>query len=313
MVELIDIIDTRVEGSKYSIVADLRVPDIERLVVDRLRMLQTSDRIKGFRPGKAPLKLIRLRHGTEITNDVVGKLAVDMARRIIIEKNLHPVGRPTVKIEEPTENAENQRLTLSLEVMPIVALKPIEDIRITRLKPIVPCRRKKQGNDDEDKRRADLGWLEELSEMHVKRQVFDQLSLQYDFSVPEKMVQNEFLQITMTMDAQLGQDLTPELERSIRDIAERRIRLAIVLVCIGREFDIEVPRDEVERLVEAEAQLSPHSSREVIEYYLDHPTALAELQSPVFEDRVVNFIVSKAQCEDRQVSADELAALCAAN
>ncbi|MDZ7767695.1 MAG: hypothetical protein U5K38_00755 [Woeseiaceae bacterium] len=98
-----------------------------------------------------------------------------------------------------------------------------------------------------------------------------------------------------------------ELEPKLRGIAERRIRLALLLTEIGRVHDIHVPRVEVEALVERVAERDPaHRGQRLSDYYLDHPTALAELQSPLFEERVVRFLLAQCEIEEIDVSADEL-------
>jgi len=90
----------------------------------------------------------------------------------------------------------------------------------------------------------------------------------------------------------------------LRDIAERRVRLGLLLSEIGRLNNIEVAQDELNRAVAMEARKHPGQEREVFEYFQKSPEAMANLRAPIFEDKVVDFIVEMAQAQENPEVAE---------
>ena len=291
------ILDSRVDGLVHHYTVALNAGNVEQLVSERLQQLQKTAQIKGFRRGKAPLKVIRNHHGNRITNAIVDRYAIDVASTLIAEKALQPVSRPVIDIIPPAEKADKQlQFTLTLEVMPEVTLKSSGPFTITRY-------RVNESNEQAHHK---------LIRQHVKRQIFDQLMADYDFAIPSEMVKREQQRIIQGYRQAVANHIPQDLEAEFQTIAERRIRLAIVLTEIGRQHHIHVPKEEVERLVEAQAARDPELETDIVNYYLEHPSALAELQSTLFEDRVVDHILSQAQIEEQHVTAEELMAVCQA-
>ena len=91
-----------------------------------------------------------------------------------------------------------------------------------------------------------------------------------------------------------------------REIAERRVRLGLLLSEVGRMNQIEVAQDEVNRALFQEAQRHPGQEQQVVEYYRANPEALAQLRAPIFEDKVIDFIIDLAKVSEREVSPDQL-------
>lgn len=118
------------------------------------------------------------------------------------------------------------------------------------------------------------------------------------------MVERERAGIEAGYQRDIGGAVDAELGAEFARIAERRIRLAILLTEIGRVHNIRLDRDEVKALIAAQAQDDDAQQAELIDYYLDHPSAMAELQSALFEDRVVVFLLDRCDIEDVQLSAD---------
>ena len=291
------ILGSQVDGLVHHYTVALHADNIEQLVSKRLRQIQKTAQIKGFRRGKAPLKIIRNHHGNRITNAIVDRYAIDVASRLIAEKALQPVSRPTIDIIHPDGKADSQlQFTLTLEVMPEVALKSDSPLKITRYRVNEPIG---QAHCD-------------LIRQHEKRQIFDQLIADYDFAIPAEMVKREQQRIVQGYRETVAANVPRELEAEFQTIAERRIRLAIVLTEIGRQHHIHIPKQEVERLVEAQAAQDPEHETDIVNYYLEHPSALVELQSTLFEDRVVDYLLSQAQIEEQQVTAEQLMAMCQA-
>ena len=102
--------------------------------------------------------------------------------------------------------------------------------------------------------------------------------------------------------------LDDDLRARYRGIAERRVRLALLLSEVGRENNIRVTEDEMTRAVAEQARMFQGREAEIYEFYQSNPEAMQSLQAPIFEDKVVDFIVEMAQVTDRAVGIDELAA-----
>ena len=149
----------------------------------------------------------------------------------------------------------------------------------------------------------------------IKRQVLDALEADYKFDLPPSMVDAEFEAIWQQLEAakekgQLDEDdvgkSDDELKEQYRSIAERRVRLGLVISAIGEANKLEVTQEEVNRAIMEEARRHPGQEQQVIELFRDNAQARANIQAPVFEDKVVNFIVEMADVTDRAVDSEEL-------
>ncbi|MDJ0949588.1 MAG: trigger factor [Alphaproteobacteria bacterium] len=151
----------------------------------------------------------------------------------------------------------------------------------------------------------------------VKRELFDALADRCTFSVPQGMLATEFDSIWKQVEKDKAQGTLPEedidkgddeLKEEYRGIAERRIRLGLLLSDIGERNGIQVSQDEVSRAVMEEAQKHPGHEREVLEHYHNSPEASAALRAPVFENKVVDFLLEQVKLTDRRISVEELVA-----
>jgi trigger factor len=149
----------------------------------------------------------------------------------------------------------------------------------------------------------------------VKRQLLDQLAQKHSFTVPQGMVDVEFEQIWKSVEeARKRGDDDPtikgksddELKKDFGGIAERRVRLGLLLSEVGRVNNIQVSEDEVNRTLIEEARRYPGQERKIIEYYRAQPEAMAQLRAPLFEDKVVDFILEMANVTEKSVTPDEL-------
>lgn len=159
-----------------------------------------------------------------------------------------------------------------------------------------------------------------MSRSHVKRALLDKLDAAHDFALPPTMVEAEFAQIWAQVEGaerdEEDKDKTEEeLKEEYRKIAVRRVRLGLVLAEIGRRAEVQVPQDQLQRAVQEsairDAQLFALQGRkvtpsEVLKLYQQNPQAIAQIRAPLFEERVVDFILEKADIEDRKVSKDDL-------
>ena len=155
------------------------------------------------------------------------------------------------------------------------------------------------------------------SRFKLKRALLDALDSKHDFPLPPKMVEAEFGAIwtQVQQDKERGA-LPPEdadksdeqLETEYRKIAERRVRLGLVLAEIGRVNNVQVTDQELLEAMRQEAMRYGAQAQQVFEMFRQNPNAQAQLRAPIFEDKVVDLIVEKAKVEDKDVSKDELMA-----
>src|SRR5690606_36446423 len=143
----------------------------------------------------------------------------------------------------------------------------------------------------------------------------DQLAETHDFLLPVGMVEMEINQIwsEVTADrARFKNELAEEkksedeLKAEYRKIAEGRIRLGLLLSEVGRQNNIEVKQDEITRAMVEQARRFPGQERQVMEYFQKHPDAANSLRAPIFEDKVVDFILEMADVTDKPVTKEEL-------
>ena len=153
------------------------------------------------------------------------------------------------------------------------------------------------------------------SRMRVKREVLDQLDDAHDFDLPPKMVAAEFDNIWREISHAIEHDhledddkekSEDELKAEYRAIAERRVRLGLVLAEIGRANKIDVTQEELSRAVNQEAMKYQGQEKQVVEFYTKNPDAVAQLRAPIYEEKVVDYILELAAVKDKKVSRDDL-------
>ena len=159
------------------------------------------------------------------------------------------------------------------------------------------------------------GEYDQISRLRLKRQLLDALADVAVFASPESMVEQEFSQIWQRLetDRKAGRlddddkDKDDEtLKSDYRAIAERRVRLGLLLSEIGRTNSITVAPDEMARAMRIEAMRYPGQEQQVMEYFRQNPRATDTLRGPLYEDKVVDFVLELAKVEDSVVTAEEL-------
>jgi trigger factor len=159
--------------------------------------------------------------------------------------------------------------------------------------------------------------LSGLTRTHMKRQLLDQLAAAHDFPVPETMVDAEFDQIWQQLEHEASHEEDPaaaraEMEKErddYRAIAERRVRLGLLLSEIGQKGGVQISQQEMNQLImQAAQQYKPEDRQRFAEYINNEPMAAAQLRAPLFEDKVVDQLFATAQISDRTVSRAELEA-----
>ena len=159
--------------------------------------------------------------------------------------------------------------------------------------------------------------LSGLTRTHMKRKLLDQLAAGHDFPVPPSMVDAEFDQIWQQLVHETEHEADPaaalaeiEAEKDdYRRIAERRVRLGLLLSEIGQANGVEVSQQEMNMLLQQAAQQYPQDQRQrFVEYVQSEPMAAAQLRAPLYEDKVVDFLFDKSEISDREVTREELEA-----
>lgn len=154
-----------------------------------------------------------------------------------------------------------------------------------------------------------------MSRTALKRQLLDKLAELHDFEVPVGMVDAEFEAIWEQFEQarQQGQideedqdKSDEELKDEYRAIAERRVRLGLLLSEVGRRNNVEIGQEEVNRAILAEAQRYPGHQEAVIQHFRNDPRAQAELRAPLFENKVTDFILEMVTVTDRSGTMDDL-------
>jgi len=153
------------------------------------------------------------------------------------------------------------------------------------------------------------------SRQKLKRALLDQLDERHKFEPPPSLVEQEFENVWSQIEGDLKQQnrtfadegTTEEKAREeYRGIAERRVRLGLVIAEIGEKNNIRVTDDQLRTAVMEQVRQFPGQERQIWDYYQKNPNALAALRAPLFEDKVVDFLVELAEVTEKPVSRDEL-------
>jgi trigger factor len=154
-----------------------------------------------------------------------------------------------------------------------------------------------------------------VSRQKLKRALLDQLDERHKFEPPPSLVEQEFNHVWTSVENDLKQQgrtfadegTTEEKARAdYRAIAERRVRLGLVIAEIGERNNINVSEEQLQAGVMEQVRQMPGREREVWDYYRNNPGALAALRAPLFEDKVVDFLLELADVTDKQVPREEL-------
>jgi trigger factor len=160
------------------------------------------------------------------------------------------------------------------------------------------------------------GEYDQLSRLRLKRQLLDALAEVTKFASPDGMVEQEFGQIWQRLEAdrqagRLDEDDKDKDEETLksdyRTIAERRVRLGLLLAEIGRVNSITVAPDEMTRAMRMEALRYPGQEQQVMEFFRQNPRAADTLRGPIYEEKVVDFVLELAKVDERPATPEELA------
>ncbi|HEX2793651.1 MAG TPA: trigger factor [Croceicoccus sp.] len=329
---------------ELEVLPEIAAPSIEGLKLERLtvpvsdeEVMEAVERIAGQQKSfKAAPKTRKAAEGDQLIIDFVGKLdgvefdggkAEDAALEI-------GSGRFIPGFEEQLVGAktgDEKTITVTFPAdYPAENLKGKEatfDITVKEVK--VPTETKA---DDEFAKNLGLESLDKLMELlrgqleqetagltrtQMKRALLDQLAAGHDFAVPPSMVEAEFNQIWAQLSQEAAREEDPEAamkeieaeKDDYRRIAERRVRLGLLLSEIGQANGVEVSQQEMQMLVQQAAQqYRPEDRQRFVEYVRNEPMAAAQLRAPLYEDKVVDFLFDKAEVTTREVTKEELQA-----
>ncbi len=150
-----------------------------------------------------------------------------------------------------------------------------------------------------------------ISRSMIKRQLLDKLADAHKFAVPDGLVESEFNAIWQRIEeakkgGQKLEDDEEKMRKEYRDIAERRVRLGLLLADVGRSNSIDVTPEELNQAVMREAMRYPGQERQVLEFYGKNAELKEQLRAPIFEEKTVDFILELAKVAEKPVTPEEL-------
>jgi len=432
-----EVTQTLSEGLKREFKVVVPAAEVEKKMTGRLAEIAQQVRIPGFRPGKAPVALLRKRYGDSVRGEVLSQTIEESWQQALDKESLRPAVQPKIEIVEFKEGADLE-YKMAVELIPEIAQPSFSDIAVEKLvaevkdeeidstvQRLADSRKTFETAADHaaatgDRVRIDFvgkvddkefaggsgkdfpveigggmfipGFAEQLegakagekrevkvsfpaeygvkdlagkdavfdvevkavesptrvevneefakslgaesldklreqvrasierdyaqvTRSRLKRVLLDALSEKATFELPSAMVDQEFdaiwAQVNEAMqrnqldddDAKKGEG---ELREQYRKIAERRVRLGLLLSEVGRANNIRVTQDDLNRAMAEEARRYPGQERRVLEFYRENQQAMANLQAPIFEDKVVDFIIEMAKVSEKKVSVEEL-------
>ncbi len=223
--------------------------------------------------------------------------------------------KKTVKVTFPEEyhapNLAGKKAEFAVEIKQVLAAKPVEinDDLAKELGLADVAALRKRVSDDIG---ADYG---RISRAIIKRHLLDKLAEAHDFELPSGMVETEFTGIWSQVEEAKKNSRLPadeakksddQLKTDYRKIAERRIRLGLLLAEVARKAKLEVSSAELRNAMIAEARRFPGQEKAVVDYYTQTEGAIERLRAPLLEEKVVDHILAQAKVTERKISADEL-------
>ena len=155
----------------------------------------------------------------------------------------------------------------------------------------------------------------DISRQKAKRALLDALHDAYNYELPAGLLDSEYDSIVKAYEQakEAGQEVDDDMndaerEADFRDIAERRVKLGLLFAEVGRNNEIKVEQDDLQKAILKEAQNYPGQEQMVFKYYQENPEAMQQLSGPVYEDKIVDFIMELVKVTDKTVAVDVLMA-----
>jgi FKBP-type peptidyl-prolyl cis-trans isomerase (trigger factor) len=280
------VLSTEAEGLRHVLRIAVSTREIEAAVEARLGEMRQRVRMPGFRAGKVPITVLRERYGAAVTKEVVEGVMKEAAERAVREQGLRPALVPQIELLPPVKGGEFEfRLTVDvLPEIPAVDVGALEmeqltaevtDVDVDRWleQASVPLVSGAEDADPDRRRQVARQQLDRevarLARMSFRRQLFDRLASTHAFSVPHGLVEREFATIWNTAQATGSRDRAgpaeeeAEVRARFRAIAERRVRLGLLLTEIARRHGIDATggsarlEERVVDLVREQARVVP--------------------------------------------------------
>jgi trigger factor len=439
--------ETLTDGLKRGYTVVVPAADIQTRQTARLTELGKTLRLPGFRPGKVPLPVVRLRYGNAVTAEVMEESVNEATKQVLSERGLRPAMQPKIDVVTPDPAAPpapgpagDLEFKVELELLPDISMPDFAAIALTRLKaevapetidkvltdvaqrnrtlePVAEDRGAEKGDvlkvdytgtvddvafpggaaTDADLEVAGTGFIpgfteqlegmkagdtrtidvtfpesygtaalagkaakfeivakalqsslvppvdealatklgfenldalrqavtdqlqreyDQSSRLRLKRELLDALAAQIDFAIPEGMAKAEFDQIwdrleqerkAGTLDADDAGKDDDTLRSEYRAIADRRVRLGLLLSEIGRANAITVAPEEMARAMREQASRYPGMEAQMMEMFRTNERFAEALHGPLFEDKVVDYILELASVAEKSVTPEELA------
>ncbi len=159
------------------------------------------------------------------------------------------------------------------------------------------------------------GQYKQAARFKLKRQLLDALDEKHDFELPKRMLEAEFQGIWQQVEQDKAQGQLSDEDKSKSDeelraeylkIAERRVRLGLVLAEIGTRQNVQVTDQEVSQAIMQEARNYPGQERQVFDFYTKNPAAAAQIRAPIYEEKVCDLIFTLAKVSDEPISKEDL-------
>ena len=171
-------------------------------------------------------------------------------------------------------------------------------------------------NDLKEKVKKQMqGELDNVSRMIIKKDLIEQLDKIHKIKLPQGLVNYEFENIWAKFNDDKSKGLIDksdknkkedELKKEYKFIAERRVKVGLVLAKIGENNKITVTDDDIKKAIEEEILRQPDAKEQIIKFYSKNSQALASLKAPIFEEKVVDYILGNIKIEEKQITREEL-------
>lgn len=281
------VVSRHVDGLRHVLLIVVPADEIHGAVEEQLREMGQRIRLPGFRPGKVPIAIVRERYGAAVTREVMEHAMQKASERAVSEQGLRPAQAPVVQLASSAETGDLE-FRLTVETLPDIPPVDIAALRLEQLTATITARdvdtwlgrtasspQGETGPGGLDGRRQAAreeldGEVMRLARATFKRHLFDQLAGSHDFALPQGLVERELDGICKAVEetqrslsgerVAAGQSQT-SLRTEYRAIAERRVRLGLLLAEIGRRHGVEpgdslaILEDRVVDLIEERAQI----------------------------------------------------------
>ena len=279
-------------------------------------------------------KTVKAAEGDEVTIDFLGKLdgepfeggAAEDAQLVIGSNRFIPGFEEQLKgAKVGDEKVLNVTFPEDYQAAHLAGKAVTFDVKVKAIKAEAPA-----VIDEDFAKRIGIESLDKLKELlrtnlnqqytgaarfKLKRALLDALDKAHDFALPPKMVEAEFDGIWQQVQADKEAGRLPEedakksekkLKEEYRKIAERRVRLGLVLAEIGRANNVQVTDQELNNAIMNEARNYPGQERQVLDFYRQNPNAAAQMRAPIYEEKVCDLIFDQAKVTDKPITKEEL-------